>query len=617
MRRINKIIFTVLLIIICINKIYAASGSFTDIWSSGSSGSGGSPSTPPNPGGIDGRGSTGFRPYSTDGKKYICYYKHKIINYTSLEINAYDINETSLIPHSLKTNKLFKAGTWVGINATETKSADWSINNFLYFELKKKYSCHYYREGSSRTVHTSSCYENGVNCQAYLNTYGSTYGANKYRTIDCTGRTATGNTYNGKKCALRYVISEVDKWVQQPGTVSTTKVLTTSDCPKDETTGLYADQVRVDQDNIEEAVSEIKECKIQAIDDIEKAAIRRVSFASNQLEYEKTNKSGKSSKETIDATPKYNEIQGIRDKEREAEKNIGKVWQEYEYTPNRVCMNMLTSNVTYNGECHLDSNTKEIPNGTVVDRNIKDPITGNYGKTMSYWHYFIPLDARSGYENIITLTKNSTEPTLTKNQCFSGMEQHPDDYMDYIKPETGTFVGDYSKGENKSSDIKTVKKENGCYVAIVLKFETTQEFYKEQTKSGYASLKGYGMFFRQIDINNPFPNGLTKESYWYGLYNSGKVNGKVLTTSFGNKSTYVANITNSAANAIRKYNNNTPYTKWVRDNVVRNGMNANGTSDFIRINNDTKNIFNKIASTGSFYKLGCGPTNKDWSWCKS
>ena len=183
MTKIKKIILIIFCILICSNKVFAANGSFTDIWSSGSSGgSSGTPSNP-NPGGIDGRGSTGKETYENDGKVYRCYYKHSITNGTSLDINAYDMNGTSLIPNRLKTSNVFPAGTWIGINATEVKRVTWTIDSFKYYEVKKSYSCHYERNGSSVTVHTSSCFNTqNLNCQNYLNQYGSRYGANRYRT---------------------------------------------------------------------------------------------------------------------------------------------------------------------------------------------------------------------------------------------------------------------------------------------------------------------------------------------------------------------------------------------------------------------------------------------------
>lgn len=619
MRKINKVLLIILCIIICTNKIYAASGSFTDIWSSGSSGSSPPPSDP-NPGGIDGRGSTGREVYQNNGRTYRCYYKHSIVNNTALDINAYDMNGTSLIPNTLKTDNKFKSGTWIGINATEIKTASWSINSFKYYEVKKSYSCHYQRNGTSTVVHTSSCFNTqNLNCQNYLNQYGSRYGANRYRTENCTGTTIRGSEYSGKKCKLLYVVSEVDIWVQQPQTVSVNSTITTRNCPK--YNGLNADEVRIDNNNIEEETSPISECRNNAINDIENQAKQRVGSASNKLEYETSNKSSSSKKVTIDATKKYPQVQS--EKTQSTTSASGRAWQEYEYTPQKVCINVLTAEIKYNNECNTsNTNIKQINNSTVFDEYLN--------KTVSYWHYFIPMDAKTNSEILLSMIANTSRdsnnnliPTLTKNQCLSGMESHPNDYMDYIKPRDGNFVGDYSKG-TRSNDIKRVQNENGCFVAIVLRFKTTQKFYSEEKKSGYTSLKGYNAYFRQIDINNPFPNGIDNNSIWKGLYNSTtkKVNtGKeeIKLSSFDNI-TYIAEISNQNANKIRTFNNDTSYTKWVKDYGKQNGMNANGTSNFIR-NGSTSSIFTTKSSLrkDSPYKLGCGPANYNaWgSWCKS
>jgi hypothetical protein len=60
------------------------------------------------------------------------------------------------------------------------------------------------------------------------------------------------------------------------------------------------------------------------------------------------------------------------------------------------------------------------------------------------------------------------------------------------------------------------------------------------------------------------------------------------------------------------FNESTSYTQWVKDYGKQNGMNADGTSNFIQNN---RTIFVNRSPKSSFYKLGCGPANKDWSGC--
>ena len=125
-----------------------------------------------------------------------------------------------------------------------------------------------------------------------------------------------------------------------------------------------------------------------------------------------------------------------------------------------------------------------------------------------------------------------------------------------------------------------------------------------------------------------FPNGLNDYSYWNSdVYNKSnkKVNGTtVLATSFNNPS-YIANMTKSNIDLVQKYNENNQYTQWVADSengVKLYGMNSNGSSVFInKYNNtifrDNSSIYSNVTVKKSkYYKLGCGPANKDWSGCK-
>ena len=210
-------------------------------------------------------------------------------------------------------------------------------------------------------------------------------------------------------------------------------------------------------------------------------------------------------------------------------------------------------------------------------------------------------------------------PTLTEKQCRYGME-NKEDYVRFIAPSIGSFEGDYLKGENKSNDIKKVKEENGCFIAIVLDFDIVQKFYGETSNSN--RLKGYGMYFRQIDINNPFPNGLKSSTYWNGLYNESTKKVKTrgtevkLQTSFENP-TYVADLSSGTNIAkVRQLNKDSPYTNWISDYQKTYGMNAKGMSYFIDKNSGNSEIFTRKAASSSYYKLGCGPSNKDWEECK-
>ena len=65
--------------------------------------------------------------YDSGNKRYLCEYKQKVNYDVEIEINAYDISGTSLIPYSFTPSNTIKAGTWVGINANEYKSSSFFL----------------------------------------------------------------------------------------------------------------------------------------------------------------------------------------------------------------------------------------------------------------------------------------------------------------------------------------------------------------------------------------------------------------------------------------------------------------------------------------------------------
>jgi len=605
----KKILLLIICIILSANKIYAANGSFTDIWSDSGSGTG-TPSDP-NPGGIDGRGSTGYQPYTNNDKLYKCYYKHSVTVGTSLDINAYDMDGKSLLPTVLNTSETFPAGTWIGINATEQKYANWNIVNFKDFEIKKKYRCHY-SYGGTATPKCSNNWESSCENGQYCFTKKECNSGLLEMSFILRDETPGCKTLYKCKIGTTYV-GGFEKWGEEIK-VNQNKKITINDCPK--YNGIEADNFEILEENIEEEISPIADCRNDAVKEIKKQAERSVGKASNKLEFETSNKYDESNKLQIDAKGKYDKVQTeIKSERREYNYYVsanGRAWQDYEYMPEKVCINLTTSEVKYNGECN-NTSMKIIENSTTYDEYLK--------KNISYWKYFIPLDTTTNSKISLNMIANTAKdsqgrliPTLTEKQCLNGMKNKPNDYVYYIKPLEGNFEGDYTKGENKSNDIKKVKKDNGCLITITLNFNIVQKFYGEEKKSGYTTLKGYGMYFRQIAINNPFPSGIDNSIYWNGF------DVTKLKSSF-DKPTYVATINNNAVNKIKEFNNKYSYTDWTGNasNDTPSGMKSEGTSRFI--SNNTGEIFKKYSANftnNSPYKLGCGPANYDtWSWCKS
>ena len=129
------------------------------------------------------------------------------------------------------------------------------------------------------------------------------------------------------------------------------------------------------------------------------------------------------------------------------------------------------------------------------------------------------------------------------------------EYKKYIKPLNGEYAG-------TSIDKKTIEKEGGCYFSSTFNIPISQKFYNEENNG--TTIKGFNFYYKPIDINNPFPNGVASDSYWYNSYDAstnkitldnpqkGTTININLDDSF-KQITYAA--TNIKLNEIREYNN--------------------------------------------------------------
>lgn len=274
--------------------------------------------------------------------------------------------------------------------------------------------------------------------------------------------------------------------------------------------------------------------------------------------------------------------------------NNGKtVTLNYYYEMPSTCVNVLTAKVRYlkntNEKC--DSKTEyEI-------KNDKE------NENTRHWHLFIPLNAKEsqGYKvEFIPNTKIAKEK-VQKNteECITSIENYPNEYLNNIIPITGEFTGNIELDKNK------IKESGGCYLKIVVDIPFTQKFYNEvyDETTNTSSLQGFEFYYRPIDINNPFPNGVTDDSYWK-VWSESKKNLEELKNSYDEK-TYTAY--NIDAAKVRKYNDKELYTSWTN-------MNIDGTSNYIK----NEGVITRISETikNDIYKLGCGPSNKDQEECK-
>ena len=243
---------------------------------------------------------------------------------------------------------------------------------------------------------------------------------------------------------------------------------------------------------------------------------------------------------------------------------------EFEYNREKVCINVKTGQVAYvgsNDECLEDE--YEVSQGTSED-----------GKT--YWKYFIPLNTNSknGFP-IILASKGSHPGILCKNLI--------DKYSDY---NDRIVALDYSE---LSTNSKIAKEEvaKGCRYKIEIDIPVKQRFYNELENG--INFNGFNFYYKPIDINNPFPNGINETSLWYE-WNKNKKDPD-LTKSY-NKVTYVAQIND--VNQIREYTKDNPYTNWYT-------MYVNGTSTYI----ENGGVITRYVNRDSYYPLGCGPSNEN------
>ena len=261
----------------------------------------------------------------------------------------------------------------------------------------------------------------------------------------------------------------------------------------------------------------------------------------------------------------------------ESLKNGGEVSQKIYYEMYGVCINVKTGKVRY-----LDKDSKCNENEYYIKND-------NENEGTRHWHIFTPLNTKTKDGYTLALTPNTN--TLQDGQiCQAYIDKYASnyEYMLYIKPKTGKFTKEIKNDKKKVS--------NGCYFQTIIPIPTIQKFYGEEITEDNDILKGFNFYYRPIDIDNPFPNGINDDSYWKTWYDTEKKEPN-LKESF-KEVTYWTN--NIDLNSIREYNEESSYLDWET-------MNIDGTSSFI----STQGIINRSSTINknSVYNLGCAPTN--------
>lgn len=268
------------------------------------------------------------------------------------------------------------------------------------------------------------------------------------------------------------------------------------------------------------------------------------------------------------------------------------VIKNYAYKLYGTCINVKTGKVKYLKEENQTCDEDEMS------------IESKYNTTDNSWIIFTPLNSKSSDK--LQIKFNAKRKTETKD-CLKYYETYKEnyEYTNHIQPINGTFT-------KSIEDKKIIEIDKGCYETFVFETPITQKFYNEETtKDGEIKFKGFNFYYRQIDINNPFPNGIAEDSYWTELYdavenviktNNGEKNENIKLSDSFDTITYEAK--NIDLQQIREYNEElsansidkeNPYTSW-------SNMNPDGTSNFV------KNNLTLINKTKTF-KLGCGPQN--------
>lgn len=503
-------------------------------------------------GGGNGKGNS----FCENNHWYNPKYNYTLTSYTRLQWSIYDMYGNDIINGTkIAEDDAVKAGTWIGVNATETISANYTLTDFTATESFYGFTCRYTRvTGECESLQKTTCTEYGISGECLNGEPSDVSNCCKWN-WKCTKYKTETRTKSGEisKCEGEDSIDAKCKEMKPSG--------------YDYKNGDYtSDEITRNVDG-----SELNNIKNAIIGKLCAAIESYVSSNSSKvLKYSSDDIYPSNKSDTI-----ISEGSGIKG---ECKSESGDKYQNYEYVQPQVCINIKTSKVTYGRKCNDDEFT--IENGTAKDGN-------------KFWHYFIPLSIKSTDNLYLQLLSNSDSNNYSNKICKSIMKKKYDageDYRAYISPvdEKISFTGDYE------TDIDKLGDKGKCKASISINIPIEQKFYNEIDENGTKKFKGFNFYYKPIDITNPFPNGLTQSSLWYEWLNDKSGEKLDISDSFSKK-TYEINVNNLYA--IRQYNSD--YTDW-------STMSLNGKNSFI-------DDYDITRYTNDFYPLGCGAKNSDAS----
>ena len=445
-------------------------------------------------------------------------------------------SQTTYDPKAIFPNgNEIKSGTWVGINILETQQASWNVSNIKYKEIKKVWTC------TKKIQHPG------------------TYEISHYIPII--------TIINGKPNITWKPIYKYKEGY-------TEEITTEKDIVKDYYESFNCQDADSTPSSIDKEIDNAsgidKSKEIYTLAHNRAAGMVGAALSELQIITDELNEK----KQYITKSIK-GQLIGGSDSGIVASGSIEKV---YGYKPSNICINLKTGKVKYNGECKLDEEVK-----------IKPYIY----EGVEYWQYFSPLNMKSG-SNFSLMIKNNAARLLSGGECHSIMDNYKNQYQNYIISKKGAMLnGNYCKNGNcnnlntgSGSDWQEVS--NGCYFSTVLNFDVVQKYYFEEMKNNELKFNGYNLYYRPININNPFPTTPTENSIWYEWFNSTNKTPN-LKESF-NEITYSVAVPNKLADTIRAYNVNNPYPSFDK-------LSLNGTSSFLQsigVESLTKDKTNKL-----------------------
>lgn len=515
------------------------------------------------------------------GLKRIEYtYKRSISLTNNLHLNAYNMDGTSVITDDIiiDANKYsFKSGTWVGINVTEDQTSSWQIKGESTTEtgivdIRRVATCLYFRKVTKTIIVGEKITMTEEECKQQGGIVSTRVGTHRY---NCVLQKKVPY-YERKK--EEYLYDYYDTYKNCPNLKGWRQdILNPFITEKTEAVGLKGIDVEVKE-----------ELDAKAVEETKAAARAALGGPIGKIKYIKVNDYPLEDNDCTVESNCYGIITGTSKKgitEGETDgKSYGSFTVKYDYLQEKVCIDIKTSKVTYGRDCN--ANEIKIKNGQIPNTDI------------TYWHYFIPLNAKSNDDFWIEGIPNGGN-TYNINECESIMKTLTN-YKEYISPLINgkTFIGDYETSKKNSEDYKLLAQGNGCSLLAKVKFPLSQEFYREDNNYKF---KGFNFYYKPIDVNNPFPNGIDQKSLWYE-WNQSNNKTPNITKSY-NEVTYIARNINTTA--IRNYNKNNIYTNW--DNIGLNGRSSfigDGLTSLGIIKRQNENLY-------QVYKLGCGGKNAD------